>query len=129
MEKYSKKELREFGFLLGIFIPLIFGFFLPSIFNHEYRVWTLFVWLFFLLMGFLKPKELKVFYYIWLQIGFCLGWVNSRIIFTVIFFFLLFPISLFMKLSGYDPLKTKKKSLDSYKENNNKDIVDLTRIF
>ena len=80
-------------------------------------------------MSFLKPKELKVFYSVWLQIGFCLGWVNSRIIFTVIFFFLLFPISLIMKLSGYDPLKIKKKSLDSYKENNNKDIVDLTRIF
>ena len=80
-------------------------------------------------MGLLKPNRLKVFYDSWLLIGFCLGWVNSRIIFTIIFFLLLFPISLFMRFTGHDPLKIKKKNLDSYKEINEKDIVDLTKIF
>ena len=84
-KKYSKKKLREFGLLFGFFFPVFFGFFLPFIFNHENRFWPLLIGIFFILMGLLKPNKLKVFYDSWLLIGFCLGWVNSRIIFTIIF--------------------------------------------
>ena len=38
--KTSKKELREFGFVFGIGLPLIFGFLIPYLTGHI-RFWTL----------------------------------------------------------------------------------------
>jgi len=52
-------------------------------------------------------KFLKIFYRIWLKIGEVLGWIWTRILLTIIFFVVIGPISLLMKLFGKDPLKFK----------------------
>ena len=42
-----------------------------------------------------------------MKIGLALGWINI-VILGIIFLFVLEPISLFMKLMGYDPLRIKR---------------------
>ena len=67
-----------------------------------------------------------------MKLGFVLGWVNSRIILGIIFIFVLLPIALIMKLSGYDPLnKNKNKNFyeKSFRENRKQNKIDLRRIF
>lgn len=125
----THKELRSFGILIGFLFPLFFGVIFPLISNHNFRIWTLFFGLIFLLLSVLNPKSLKYFYIFWMKLGYYLGWINSRLIFGIIFCFVLFPISLIMKTIGYDPLKIKKINSKSYKEVSKNDIVDLTRIF
>ena len=63
-----------------------------------------------------------------MRIGLILGWINSRIILSVVFIVVLQPISLIMKIFGYDPLRQKKINQKSYREINEKSI-ELTRIF
>ena len=52
-------------------------------------------------------KFLKISYKIWLKIGEILGWFWTRIILTFIYFLVIGPISLLMKLFNKDPLKFK----------------------
>ena len=82
-----------------------------------------------LILGFLAPNTLSYPYKVWMKIGLALGWINSRIILGIIFLLVLEPISLFMRLIGYDPLRLKKANRETYKENKKDHKIDLKRIF
>ena len=62
-------------------------------------------------------------------IGNTLGWFNSKLILGLVFFLVLQPISLIMKLFRYDPLKRRKSKLSSYKETKKDYKSDLTKIY
>ena len=88
-----------------------------------------FVGLVFIFFGFFKPYLLYYPYKLWMRIGDILGWINSRIILTIIYILVLIPISLIMRLFDYDPLKIRRIKAISYKEKINKKSIDLTKVF
>lgn len=45
----------------------------------------------------------------WFKLAEGLGWINSRILLSIIFFFILFPMSLIRRLTSQDNLLLKKK--------------------
>jgi len=47
----------------------------------------------------------------WLKLALALGWINARILFTIIYFLFLLPIAWFSRLFTKDPLKLKGKHL------------------
>ena len=126
--KNSKKDLREFGLLIGITFPILIGCIIPIITGHDLRIWPLLVGFPFLILGILKPSFLFYPYKVWMKLGYYLGWVNSRIILGLVFLIVLLPIALIMRLFGYDPLKKRKINQITYREiKDNK--VELNRIF
>ena len=127
--KISKKQLRDFGLLIGFGLPLIVGWLIPSITGHSFRSWTLWISIPTLLIGIIFPRILRKPYQAWMQLGHLLGYVNSHIIFGLVFIAVLLPIAFLMRVFGYDPLRTKKLNLLSFKENKKGSKVDLTRIF
>lgn len=127
--KISKKQLRDFGFLIGFGLPLILGWLIPSITGHAFRAWTLWISLPTLVLGIISPRILKKPYQAWMQLGHLLGYVNSRIILGIVFVAVLQPIAFVMRAFGYDPLRSKKSNLLSFKESKKGSKVDLTRIF
>ena len=129
-ESISKKQLREYGFLIGFGFPIIIGWLIPFINGDFFRVWTLFISIPFLIIGILKPSLLFYPYKTWMLIGVALGWINSRIILGLIFLFVLLPISLIMKIFGYDPIRKKNKGNEiSFREPKIDYEVNLNRIF
>ena len=117
MNKFiNKRQLIEFGLLIGFGFPFIIGWLLPTIFGHPFRLWTLSVSLFSVFSLLLKPTLLKYPYKFWMALGQILGWINSRILLSLIFTFMLFPISVFMKIIGHDPLRLNSKKLETFKE-------------
>ena len=126
----SKKDLREFGFLMTFFIPFLIGWLIPFITGHSFRIWTLWIAIPFFLFGVLRPSILFFPYKIWLRIGNFLGGINSFIILWLIFMLVLIPIAFIMRLFNYDPLKRKKIIVETYRElKTNDEEIDLTRIF
>ena len=125
----SKKQLREFGFLIGFGFPIFIGWILPSIWGHLFKMWTLWVGIPSLLIGVLQPRLLFYPYKGWMILGHALGWINSRIILGLVFLIVLQPIAIIMKLIGYDPLRKKKRDQQSYRENKKNYKIDLSRIF
>ena len=125
----SIKILRDFGLLIGIMFPFIVGLILPAIGGHSFKTWTLFISLFSLLAALFKPNLLKLPYKIWMKFGYFLGWINSKIILGFVFLFVLQPIALIMKIFGYDPLRIKKRNVNTYREIRTNFKIDLKRIF
>ena len=127
--KIANKKLREFGFLIGFGLPLIIGWFLPLILGHSFRIWTLTIAIPFTIIGIIKPSLLFYPYEAWMNIGYILGWINSRVILGLIFFIILLPISIIMRLTGYDPLVLKKNNAKTYRKEKQNYIIDLKKIF
>ena len=125
----SKKQLRQFGFLIGFGFPIIIGWLIPVITGHLFRSWSLWVGCPALILGLLKPSLLFYPYKGWMTLGLALGWINSRIILGLVFLLVLQPIALIMKFAGHDPLKTKKNNAMSYREIKSNHKIDMRRVF
>ena len=58
------------------------------------------------------PSLLRPVYRGWMRLGEALAWVNTRILLTLIFFLVVTPIGLLMRLFGRSPIATTRS--DSY---------------
>ena len=128
-ETITKKQLRDFGLVIGFGFPLLIGWLLPLLAGHEFSSWTLWVGGAALLLGLISPKLLFYPYKIWMLLGNVLGWFNSKFIFTIVFIIVLQPIAFVMRLIGYDPLRTKRNGEKTFREKRKNHQTDLTRIF
>ena len=125
----SRRQLRDFGLLIGVGFPLLIGWILPAITGHGFRGWTLWIGLPALILGLTAPGVLRLPYRGWMALGHALGWVNSHIILGLVFVLVLQPIALIMKAFHHDPLRRKRGNALTYREVRNNHKVDLTRIF
>ena len=114
-EKRNKMKLpsnRIFGFFFGI-VFLILG-----VFFYEKKIISylfLFFSIVFIFLGFLNSTRLKLFNFLWIKLGLTLGAIIAPIVIGFVYYFLISPISLLMRLVGQDPLKIKnKKKVKSY---------------
>jgi len=125
----SKQQLREFGVLLGIVFPVVFGWIIPALKAHPASLWPFVIGIPCLVLGLLAPRALALPYQGWMRLGHALGWVNSHLILGAVFLLVLQPIAAVMRLTGYDPLRRRRASLQTYREQPKQNSVDLTRIF
>ena len=125
----TRKQLIEFGFLVGLGFPILIGWIIPALSGHNFRAWTLLIGIPLLVLGCFKPKLLSFPYQLWMKLGEYLGWINSHLILGIVFLAILNPIALIMKLFNYDPLKKKWSNCRSYREIKKNDKIDITRIF
>lgn len=128
-EKISKKQLREFGMLIGFGFPFLIGWLLPAITGHGFRVWTILIGFPALIMGLTFPGMLHYPYKVWIKFGNVMGWINGKIILGLVFLLVLQPVAFVMFLTGYDPLRTKRKGENTYREKRKDHQIDFTRIF
>ena len=112
----DKKGLREFGLLTGGIIALLFGLILPLLWGHSL---PLIPWIIAGVLGSLAlliPQSLAPIYQGWMRVAQVLAWVNSRIILGIIFFIIVTPMGLIMKIMKRDPLQRKFEfRLESYR--------------
>ena len=114
----TKQELRNFGLTVGTFVGVLFGLLIPWLFSHSIPTWPWVVFSVLTFLGLLLPYFLLPICKVWMVIGHWLGWVNTRIILGILFYFVFFPIGVFMKLIGKDPMmrKLKREKEISYRE-------------
>ncbi len=111
----SKKELRKFGLVTGGMLILFFDLLIPWIWGLSMPVWPLVVAAILAGMALVVPAALGPVYKIWMRFAEALGWVNTRIILSVIFFLVFFPFGIIMRLFN-DPMRRKfDRAADSYR--------------
>ena len=105
---------KNFGLVFCFVFFLIF--LEPIIRNEELRYWSIIISLIFLILGLTNSKLLKPLNKIWYKFGLFLGKTVSPIIMGIIFFLVITPTSLILKLFNKDILNIKKKknNLKSY---------------
>lgn len=99
----TKKTLRQFGLMVGG-VFLLIGFW-PLLWRQEgIRDWAAWSGALLSLAGLALPGILKYPYQGWMWVGHAMGWVNTRIILGVLFYGIVTPMGLVMKLAGRDPM-------------------------
>ncbi len=66
------------------------------------------------LIGLFIPKLAKLFHRGWMRFAFALGYINSRILLTLIYLILFVPYGIVSRLFGRDPLQIRKKESETY---------------
>ena len=103
---------RSFGIVFFLVFLLISIY--PLINNESIRIWSLVVSLIFLGLGILNSNLLLPLNKLWFKFGILLGKVISPIIMGIIFFLVVTPIGILMRLIGKDVLKLKYSDYKSY---------------
>lgn len=95
----SEKELRHFGQLVGSIFVLIglWPFFVHGAVLHA---WAVFAGAILVILGSAAPGSLVYPYRFWVGLGHALGWLNTRIILAIIFFGLITPMGICMRVFG-----------------------------
>ena len=103
---------KSFGIVFGIFFLIIFLWLLVK--NGSLNYWFLSISIVFFILGFINSKILSPLNHIWAKFGFLLGKIISPLIMMIIFFGVVTPIGLFMKLLKKDLLSLKKNNDKTY---------------
>lgn len=112
----DKRELRQFGFTIGVIVTVLFGGVLPWLFDRAFPLWPWIVAGVFLGWALILPKTLYPLYRAWMAIGHVLGWINTRIILGLIFYAMILPIGFIMRVFGRDPMRCRfDKRASSYR--------------
>jgi hypothetical protein len=125
----SRRQLREFGLLIGIVFPVLFGWLFPAWRGHGPPAWPFVIGVPSLVLGLLWPGALAWPYRGWMALGHSLGWINSHLILGLVFVLVVQPLGLFRRLFGYDPLRRRFEAKASYREPHAPGPIDLKRIF
>lgn len=125
----DRKILREFGLLIGIVVPVVFGWLLPSLKGHSLPLWPFVIGIPALVLGLAAPRVLAWPYRGWMALGHALGWVNGHLILGAVFVLVLQPIALLMRLSGHDPLQRRAHGGASYRQQRQQRSINLNKIF
>ena len=103
---------KSFGIVFFIFF-LIIGIY-PLINQDSIRIWSIVISIIFLILGLFNSKILTPLNILWFKFGMILGKFVSPIVMGIIFFLVVTPTGIIMKLFGKDLLKLKKNKSKSY---------------
>ena len=112
MDKVKIGSNRSFGIVFFVVFLLISIY--PLINSENIKYWSLIISLIFLILGILDSRILSPLNKIWFKFGILLGRIISPLVMGVIFFFVVTPISLLMKLFKKDILNLKFNNNKSY---------------
>ncbi len=112
----NKDELRKFGLTTGGLIIGLFGLLLPFVFGRHYALWPWIIGGALVIMALVLPAGLATFHKYWMRFSHVLGWINTRIILSLVFFLLVTPLGFLMRLFARDPMARKfDKQATSYR--------------
>ena len=115
----DKHGLRRFGLTFGGIIAGLFGVILPWLFDFRFPVWPWIVLAVFLVWSLVAPGTIDPFYKLWMRFGLLLNAVMSRIILGIVYYLVVLPTGLIIRMRGHDPMNREfDSSLDSYRVNN-----------
>ena len=112
MDEIKISSNRSFGIVFFIVFLLIGTY--PLLNNDDIRIWSLIISIVFLILGLLNSKILLPLNKIWFKFGILLGKIISPLIMGLIFFVVVTPIGLLMRLFNKDLLNLKFNKSKSY---------------
>jgi len=112
VEKIKIGSNRSFGVVFSIVFLIIALF--PLLNGHNIRIWSIILSLIFFILGLLNSNILSPLNRIWFKFGIILGSIVSPIIMGLVFFLVVTPTSLILRLFKKDTLNLKKNDSITY---------------
>ena len=124
----KKSSEKSFGILFGVVFIIISIW--PLFYSNSLRVWSLILAITFFLITFLKPSLLKPFNNAWIKLGELLGRIIAPIVMAIVYFLILTPISLLVRLFGKDLIGMKfSNDINSYWVKRKKHLGSMDKQF
>ena len=114
---------RNFGIVFSIVFLIISLW--PLLSQNEIRIWSLIISVIFFILGIFNSKLLLPLNKIWFKFGMFLANFIAPIVMGIVFFLVVTPTALIMRLLGKDLLNLKKNNKNSYwieKDNSNTNL-------
>ena len=123
----KKSSSKSFGYLFfGIFLALAVWVY----FNNQNLIyWLIGTCLVFLVLTLIKSKLLDVLNDLWIKFGELLGKIIAPIVMSIVFFLIVTPIGLILKIVKKDLLKLKFNNDKSYWIEKSKTIESMDKQF
>ena len=119
---------RSFG--LVFFIVFLIVALWPLKYEENIRLWSLALSIVFFILGILNSKLLTPFNRLWFKLGIFLGTIVSPIVMGLVYFLVVTPVGIFMRLLGNDLLKmSKEKNTSTYWIKRNKQQSTMKKQF
>ena len=112
MDDIKISSNRSFGVVFFIFFVLIALY--PLLKGNDLRIWSLLISFGFLILGVINSRILTPLNKLWFKFGLLLGKIVSPIIMGIIFFMIVTPIGVIMRLLNKDLLNLKYNQQNSY---------------
>jgi hypothetical protein len=111
----TSNDLRKFGLLVGGIFCVIGVW--PALYRGQpLRAWALIVGILLIVPALIIPRALGPVYRVWMLVGETLGWINSRILLTVLFYVVLTPMGSIMRMLGKNTMRRAfDPSVESYR--------------
>ena len=104
---------RSFGLVFFVIFLIVALWPLKS--GEDIRLWSLVLSIIFFILGIFNSKLLTPLNKLWFKFGILLGSIVSPLIMGLVYFFVVTPMGVLMRILGKDLLKTSKvKSASSY---------------
>ena len=125
---HKKSSNKSFGIL---FFVVFLGLGLWPLTNDKnLNIYLIVISIIFLILGLLNSKLLSPLNLFWIKFGELLGKIIAPIVMAVIYFFILTPISLIVRLFGKDLLSLKfSKEIKTYWIKRKKDLGSMNKQF
>ncbi len=103
----DRKGLRDFGLTTGAIVALIFGLFFPWLLELGLVWWPWILLGVLSMMALSMPMTLRPVYRIWMRFGLMMSRITTPIIMGAVFYLIVTPIGLVMKVLSRDALHRK----------------------
>ncbi|MBI5075987.1 MAG: hypothetical protein HZB62_12575 [Nitrospirae bacterium] len=100
-------ELRKFGLLMAAFLVAFLGLIAPWLFGVSFPVWPWIVAAVLFFFSLTYPVGIRPLYMGWMRVALVAGSLNNYLLLSLVFIVIIVPMGMLMRLSGYDPLRTK----------------------
>ena len=108
----KRSSNKSFGIVFFV-VFIIIGFW-PLLDINTYRLWAIIIAVIFLTLGLINSRILTPLNILWFKFGIFLGKIVSPIVMGVIFFFVVTPIAILMRIIKKDLLNLKFNNKESY---------------
>lgn len=110
------RGLRKFGLTTGAIVVVLFGLLIPWLFDLQWPRWPWILAALLWVPALVYPRSLNPVYRGWMKFGLVVGAINTRIVLGLVFYLVLAPIGLFMRLFGRDILERRPSEDPSYRK-------------
>ncbi|MEP7328927.1 MAG: SxtJ family membrane protein [Betaproteobacteria bacterium] len=95
----TDREMRQFGAILAVAVLVIFCM-LPWYYGRVIPWWPVGVAAILMLFAATWPQALAPLYRGWMRVGHVLGWINTRVLLGAVFFLLIVPLGMVLRMLG-----------------------------
>ena len=121
----DRSGLRKFGITTGAMVVALFGLLFPWLLEVDYPRWPWVLLLVLTIWGVVAPVTLRPVYRIWMRFGLLMSRVTAPLVLGIVFFGVLLPMGLVMRLFGRDPMaRDLSDTTDSYRVESDKPPIE-----